>query len=100
MRRNYNPDEPCCLYYVSDGTCTDIAAHGYVGISKHKQRREREHRKSGRFPAGFKFEVLLEGRREDCLKAELRYRPNRRIGWNRRAGGGRLYRQLSQGATQ
>ncbi len=85
------PDDPCILYWIKDASCTDIALHGYVGITHaaREQQRQREHRRAGRLNASAEFIVLHRGTRLECTEVENRYRPNPNIGWNRSKGGGR-----------
>jgi hypothetical protein len=84
-----SPDDQCCVYYISDASCTDPFCHGYIGLTANKTGRIAAHRRSGRFPAGFTVTVLHEGTRRECADVEKKYRPERGIGWNSDLGGGR-----------
>lgn len=84
-----NADDLCCVYYISDATCTDPYSHGYIGITSDEARRQYAHRRSGRFPEGFTWTILFRGTRKECGAVEMKYRPDRGIGWNTDLGGGR-----------
>jgi hypothetical protein len=88
-----NENDPCVVYYISDATCSDPYQHGYIGISS-RQSREREHRKSGKWPPGFTFTVMFRGTRRECADVEKQYRPRENIGWNSSRGGGRWRKEL------
>ena len=88
-----NADDPSIAYYIGPAD-SDPYREGYVGITKHQNRREREHRRSGRVSGA--FSVLFRGTRRECAAVEYRYRPHRNIGLNIKAGGGRWTRKLQQ----
>jgi hypothetical protein len=46
-----NADDQCCVYYISDASCTDPYRHGYIGITSNEMSRRSDHRRSGRFPS-------------------------------------------------
>lgn len=81
-----------CLYWIKDETCADIREHGYVGVTGRLRARERDHRKTGRFPSGFVLEVIFEGLQPECLVLERALRPHPGIGWNLAVGGPGGYR--------
>jgi hypothetical protein len=74
---------------------SDAFTQGYIGIAMDHKRRERAHRKSGRFPPGFLFTVLAENlTRFESAKLEWEHRKERHIGWNSKKGGGKFIRAL------
>jgi len=84
-----NADDQCCVYYISDASCTDPYRHGYTGITSNEVGRRYLHRRSGRFPPDFVWTILFRGTRRECAAMERKYRPERGIGWNSDLGGGR-----------
>jgi hypothetical protein len=84
-----NANDQCCVYYISDASCTDPYRHGYVGITSNETSRRFAHRRSGHFPADFVWTILFRGTRQECAAVEKQYRPERAIGWNNDRGGGR-----------
>jgi len=77
---------------------TDPFTQGYIGIATRYWKRERQHRRSGRFPAGFQFTLLaVNYPRFEAAKLEWQYRPRRHIGWNIKQGGGKFIRILLGG---
>jgi hypothetical protein len=74
-------------------------SQGYIGVSKHTQRRFIEHQKKSENPhlknaikkygwdALVKTEILV-AEEDYCLEIETKLRPNKSIGWNINAGGG------------
>ena len=84
-----NGDDQCCVYYISDASCTDPFTHGYIGITSNEMSRRSDHRRSGRFPADFVWTILFRGTRQECAAVEKKYRPERGLGWNNDLGGGR-----------
>ena len=92
-----NADDQCCVYYISDASCTDRYCHGYIGITSNEASRRSGHRRSGRFPADFVWTILFRGTRQECAAVEKQYRPERGIGWNSDLGGRRLRNTKNQG---
>jgi hypothetical protein len=84
-----NADDQCCVYFISDASCTDPYRNGYIGITSNEVSRQYAHRRSGRFPAEFVWTILFRGTRQECAAVEKKYRPDRGIGWNSDLGGGR-----------
>jgi len=77
---------------------TDPFTQGYIGIAADHCRRERQHRRQGRLPAGFQFTLLaVNYPRFEAARLEWQHRPRRRIGWNIKAGGGKFIRALLGG---
>jgi hypothetical protein len=56
-----NADDQCCVYYISDASCTDPYRDGYIGITSNEMSRRSDHRRSGRFPADFLWTILFRG---------------------------------------
>lgn len=77
------------VYWLYDETCARPETDGYVGVTLHLKKRFREHCRSGRFPSSIKFAILFEGPWFECIVREYELRPQRMIGWNTGAGGGR-----------
>ena len=75
------------VYWLRDNSCSIPESSGYVGITRRKEQRFREHAKSGRFPKDVTFEVLFEGEKKECVDLERRLRPSWNIGWNIAPGG-------------
>ena len=46
-----NADDICVVYCISDATCSDPHPHGYIGLTKNQARRERDYRRSGKWPS-------------------------------------------------
>ena len=83
------------LYWCHLPEHSDAFTQGYVGIAADHKRRERDHRRSGRFPPDFVFTVLAENlTRFEAAKMEWERRKQRRIGWNTKKGGGKFIRSL------
>ena len=74
-------------YWLSDETCFCPWKHGYVGVMHHRGNRLKQHRRSGRWPKGYKVMELYRSSREECLNLENELRPDREIGWNVNKGG-------------
>ena len=83
------PNDPCHTYWIKDATCSDLFAHGYVGLTSNLKARSRYHLRSGRFPTGATISILHQGTRTECAAVEKLHRPHANIGWNRSGGGGR-----------
>jgi hypothetical protein len=79
------------VYWASLDTHTDAKTEGYVGIAMDHKRRERDHRRKGLLPPGFRFTLLATNKtREEAARIEWEHRPARQIGWNTRKGGGKF----------
>jgi NUMOD3 motif len=75
------------LYWLRDETCTNIAEHGYVGVTCRPKDRETEHRRRQRFPPGFVMDIIFTGSQPECMERERTLRPEPGIGWNLAVGG-------------
>lgn len=80
------------LYWLRDETCTNIAEHGYVGVTCRPKAREADHRRKQRFPPDFVMEVIFSGSQPQCMEMERALRPSPGIGWNLAVGGPGGYR--------
>ena len=84
------------LYWIRHEEHTDPMTQGYIGITIDPQKRFRSHKTSGEntylqrnINKGATMEILKEFRsRKQALKEEIKYRPERGIGWNLVEGGG------------
>lgn len=86
-----------CVYWCHLPDHTDAMTQGYIGIATNHRRRERDHRKHGRFPDGFIFTVLARNlTRFEAAKIEWEHRKQRHIGWNHKKGGGKFIRSLME----
>src|SRR6267142_4868907 len=65
-----NANDPSCVYYINDASCTDPYRHGYIGITSNELSRRSDHRRSGRFPADFVWTILFRGTRQECAAVE------------------------------
>src|SRR5262245_50591396 len=74
--------QPAFLYWVHSAKASDPFTEGYIGVSRKATRRMGQHRRNPSIPRGHMMTILLEGTREDCLRAEARYRPTPNIGLN------------------
>lgn len=83
------------VYWIRRTNDTNIWSEGYVGVSKNPSERLIEHYKS-RVNHKLKkwlstettiMEIIFEGTEEDCLSAELLFRPREYIGYNISKGG-------------
>ena len=91
---------PHSVYWIRCTDHTDMMSQGYIGVSKHAQRRFVEHSKSKqnrhlRFAVEkygwdnlIKSEILISTE-EYCLDIERKLRPADNIGWNCTTGGGK-----------
>ena len=89
----------CSVYWIRCTDHTDMFSQGYIGVSKHTQRRFVEHQKKSENPhlknaikkygwdTLVKTEILI-AEEDYCLEIETKLRPNKSIGWNINAGGG------------
>ena len=77
----------CVVYWLHDESCVCPWRHGYIGISARWENREKDHRRSGRWPEGFGATILFRGSREECLATERKFRPISGVGWNLAVGG-------------
>jgi len=75
------------VYWLFDRTCTDPRIHGYIGATSRLSSRLNTHRYNRHVPRYFKWKILFQGSKEECLAYELKLRPNLNIGWNRKKGG-------------
>lgn len=84
------------LYWIKSAKFNNIWSEGYVGVSKNPTRRFLEHKQSRVnfiIKAAYKtyedmcLEIIYEGSEEECLAAELLFRPTEYIGWNITKGG-------------
>jgi len=73
-------------YWVFDQTCVCPWRHGYVGVTKNRETRQRQHLR--RFN-GARFQILFRGSQRECRKVEYALRPVAGIGWNKSPGGQR-----------
>ncbi|MHB1086146.1 MAG: NUMOD3 domain-containing DNA-binding protein [Minisyncoccota bacterium] len=80
------------LYWLRNETCTDMAEHGYVGVTCRTKAREADHRRKQRFPPDFVMEVIFSGSQPECMGRERALRPSPGIGWNLAVGGPGGYR--------
>lgn len=88
------------VYWIRCADHTDMMTQGYVGVSMDAERRWGEHQKS-RQNQHFKFAIqkygwdnliktqLLISTEDYCLEIERKLRPEKNIGWNIAAGGGK-----------
>src|ERR1700735_5085170 len=80
---------------------------GYIGVTRHPERRLREHRISNENPhlaAAFKLygdvitmRILMVGEEDYCYEVENKLRPTRKIGWNIAMGGEKPPSPLGKG---
>ena len=84
------------LYWIRHDEHTDPSTQGYIGITNNPKSRFQSHKTSGEnkylqrnINKGATMEILKEFRsRKQALKEEVKYRPDRGIGWNIMEGGG------------
>mgnify|MGYP001304098585 CR=1 FL=1 len=92
--------ETYVVYWIRLERHKDPLTEGYVGITKNRGKRMREHRRSAetgsqhvihramrKYAGSLKVKTLFKGSRDDCKAEELRLRPDANIGWNICAGG-------------
>lgn len=65
-----NANDACCVYWITDETCADPYADGYIGITKNVQSRWSSHRR--RFSHNAKIEVIFG--RDNCQSQAARGR--------------------------
>ena len=78
----------CVVYWLYDERCVCPWRHGYIGISSNHQRRIAVHRRTRSFQK-FSVQILFVGSPAECRMLEYKLRPQRHIGWNHGAGGGK-----------
>lgn len=82
----------CSVYWIFDDTCTDMAKHGYIGVSHLPEKRFLHHKQKSRVPLNSSMKIIFEGSREDCFEYEKQMRPTKFIGWNNAVGGSHGWR--------
>jgi hypothetical protein len=84
------------VYWIRREQHSDIWTQGYVGVtsntvvrlSGHKRTENRSRVKSALLKhKDAKLEIVFEGNRDECLSAEMLFRPRKEIGWNLDPGG-------------
>jgi hypothetical protein len=78
---------PHICYWVLDATCVCPWRHGYIGVTKNRKTRQRQHLR--RFKDGTQFQILFRGSQQECRELEYALRPVAGIGWNKSPGGQR-----------
>ena len=84
------------LYWIRHPEQTEPNLEGYIGITQNPKSRFQSHKTSGEntylqrnIVKGATMEILREfNTREEALTEEIKYRPERSIGWNIMEGGG------------
>lgn len=102
-----NKAQNSVVYWIHRPCHTDMTTQGYIGITKHPDRRWQEHRlnaknngkatiyKAMKKYADVQFDVILIGDRAYCEEIEIKLRPQHEIGWNIAIGG----EDATKGAT-
>jgi hypothetical protein len=82
-----NAESMCVVYWLKDERCICLWRHGYIGYSTRLRERIKNWRRLLSKP--FEYEVLFVGTIKECRQLEYKLRPERFIGWNYLAGGGK-----------
>lgn len=80
------------VYWIRNDECVDVTTEGYVGVTWNPPERFKAHKRTERFPADSRMEIIFTGSQPDCLREEVRLRPVAGIGWNLAMGGPNGYR--------
>jgi NUMOD3 motif len=89
-----NAESMWVVYWLKDESCICLWRHGYIGYSsclRDRLKYWRVHQPRWRKP--FEYEVLFVGTKKECRTLEYKLRPERFIGWNYLAGGGKSPRE-------
>jgi len=80
------------LYWIHLNHHTDPMSEGYIGVTFSPEKRFLHHKKVQRVPSDSILSILHTGTRKHCFELELKYRPERGIGWNSAVGGSHGWR--------